>query len=68
MTCMVVYMIFFVPCAVRLLRHRQGRTGDEGSGGRGGPLSRRSPLPRVPRKVREELHCPRLVNAFAFVL
>ncbi|TMS36136.1 hypothetical protein L596_003382 [Steinernema carpocapsae] len=45
--------------ALRLLRHRKGRAGHEGRRRRGSPVFGRSPLPRIPHQVREELHHPR---------
>lgn len=45
-----------------MLRHRQGRAGDEGGGGRGGAHARRPALPRVPHQVREELHHTGMYN------
>ncbi|XP_072717936.1 V-type proton ATPase subunit B, kidney isoform isoform X2 [Ciconia boyciana] len=44
--------------AVRLLRHREGRAGDEGGGGGRGSLARRPALPGVPAEVREAVHHP----------
>ena len=42
--------------AVRVLRHREGRAGDEDGGGRGGAVGGGQAVPGVPGPLREGLH------------